>query len=722
MINRMSEIRELVAETQLVANIEPNERFKQDSDDIIIDKYPAPESYFSVAFQACSRSGITGEQQSTDRAIKRIVSILDEIDILIKTPLSNYDFYANFFERVESYKALSINLNSMSTHGIPNIKETSKKSSSRMKRIPIETQQKREADLHRSITTIESISDTLRSKIHDYDEIIKTNEVKGLPEYNVHIKELLNLLIFPDKKIDWQYANLETYKNLPLSIVKEQLIESYGENVVEEILGYYELSQSRRISYSDLQALVIGIVANLTQEDLYEISKRKKGIAFKSICDETRSVKLDSVRDFFNTLLRLRNINLDLIENLENKPYLKQLQRDLAFLESCTNINHYNFRASTSFRTSKGQDLKQFGYTEHLACDYVYSLFSKVDCKFREGTLLTFIDSKGNLLCKRAYCIDNDDDLYAFGLINLKGLTSEHDSVQIVFRGSYDGDPLQQTSPGTLNFPTSNLFGLISSQPDDPYEKKYTATIRGIHYLLNKSGSKKATLELIGHDIGAENAQLVLANILKEIKDSSPLRKSLLKNSNEIEAGKNIRELNMYLYDPKPINKEIALDFFTNLIELEKIFPLHLRYFSKSETHPKTDQKCFLGLNSSDTCFPAILDVSWFQLDYFYNGKHKTSLEEYCSDTRTKLLLKKKSFTLARGISPIFSDINPYVKSSYNPASVKYYCTTSVRDPKLINSGQKGNCVKPAFLHKVLTPGFSYPEFLRKIDYSLPNE
>jgi|GEM_PF-3347407 len=216
------------------------------------------------------------------------------------------------------------------------------------------------------------------------------------------------------------------------------LSEMFGGEFVNEIVGYYSLTDSGYWNQRDLALVVIGIAANL---DLQSIKLWSKS---------------DNEEVIQENAFKLRQAALSFTKIFAVQPAAhqqKQFAKDIALLDAVTKIAVANTSSSPSYSNHARN-----AAAEHAARDIGYSLFDRKftnfyltgegDTKFKEGMILSVAGLKGNEE-RRLYTIHSlhkGSGLY--GVVLVPVTVQEDDEGIVIFRGTFDlASVLRDISP-----------------------------------------------------------------------------------------------------------------------------------------------------------------------------------------------------------------------------------------------------------------------------------
>lgn len=326
----------------------------------------------------------------------------------------------------------------------------------------------------------------------------------------------------------------------------------FSEEHIQRVLKYYGLKQRLVLSGTDVQALFIGLSANITQKDLetvYELQNRGENVktlnslGTKGICD---------------LLAEVRNISSPPVENCMHLPYFNQLTHDLKVLDT---LNDYvDFDPNKKLDKTETGSLRKYSYTEFLTRHLSYALYDHSDVKFPDGILFSMFDEEGKLCLKEAGKIVGEDGLYASwvrpGFIDSK---DKDIPLQVIYRGTNCKDSvLRDISPfETALHPFFDGPGRVS------FEKKrdeILAKMQEQAEFLTSQTSAKVTLEVMGHSLGASDAERTVEYLAYKLRK---------------EKNHPFEEVRMFAFNAPSIESDVARRFIKSLDKVKTPFNLH---------------------------------------------------------------------------------------------------------------------------------------------------
>ncbi len=468
------------------------------------------------------------------------------------------------------------------------------------------------------INSLQGKIEVLSTNIIEVNNFIISSNIKGIkPGFSK------SLLINKCKSDDYleKFINNFLQKKIENEIqpsyfskgeVIKHLVKLFGAQLTTEIMTLYRLDTFAFISSTDLKALLIGIAANITYENLEVILDLKnpnllEGVKISTpITHEERAQFLNHLRDisFFS--------EKDLNFPLKNIPYYRQLKKDQTFLKSCLWINNLNL----SKLQVKTASLQEFASAEYLARKIVYGLYPLDEyTSFKEGTLvpvpISFTPTQKTLLMQ-AHSLYNSKGLHCVVLIPScfdDKSCSDTIPIQILFRGSRNyaawnrnlnpieksGDWMEWGGPGGKSFAANKE--VLLKQLD--------------RVLAQIPKDKPAKIEIMGHSLGGTDGQrmceAVVSKISRDRKSAMYLEESRKQDSafNLLPLGVlKIKELNFYGFNAPGIEKKINRSFLQCANELPDI-KFQLRYFKAHHDMVQTVGNHVLGYHTHKKPLPS---------------------------------------------------------------------------------------------------------------------
>lgn len=681
-------------EMSILADLEANERPHQDENGTFISKYTNPNegvsSFISASVQALQRSR---SGQSTRVALKHIEKIADEILRYAVTRPTPFEYYMTYSNRIEKFSQLLCHITEVLDSGLPNFLETSTTCSSSLYSQSKSEIEERKALFETTTKKVRVVANKLKEKVQEYNELNACASEQGLPPVKEHLYTIIEMILNPDPKLNISTLNINGYQNFCADIAKELLIQSFGSEHVGEVFRFYGLEHAIRLTYPDLQAVIIGIVANLAYRDIETILKKPNGIAY-NILVEKLPKGIPSELDEHSTLFILdilRTIDVGGAYCPIDRCYGEQLYGDLLFLESCKKFVYYNWKKS-AFPDSPIHQLRKFGPVEQVAREYVFGLFRTDKHNFRQGILFPSIDHNGMPFCFEGHLVYRKDGINVLAAIPQPNISTCHDLINISFRGTYQDEDIpvcQSTSQAKSGW---SLWGKTD---DIAFEEINRSIVTHFISIANRvSNPNEMKIEICGQGIGGCAAQ----RFAEVLSNHFTVRKEDYQNIN-------LSEVNLYCFDSPTIEEPIVGRFIKNCMTIPEI-KFTLRYFSShirkltwyGGTH-------FLGfLENESVHSPKNLEVTWINFS-FLNSKNETveQLADAYPSTPSAIERFYEPQKTWGNNDPFFMERNKYDIKKGNPVLLNYYCTTN-NDIKIIRKGRKVDVTK---LPEILTAGFT---------------
>ncbi len=684
----------MTGEMSILAQLGSNERPHQDEHGTIISKYSNPKegisSIVSASVQALQRSR---SGQSTRTALKHIENIADEIMRYAGTTPTPFEYYMTYSNRIEKFSHLLSHTIEMLDSGLPNFLETSTSCSSSLYSQSKNEVEERKALFETTAKKVQVVSKKLKEKIHEYNDLNTCASEQGLPPVKEHLYTIIEMILNPDPKLNISTLNINGYQNFCADIAKGLLIESFKREHVEEVFRFYGLDHAIRLTYPDLQAVIIGIVANMTHRDIETLLKKPSGIAYKILASrlpEGVPKKLCEQSVLF-ILDILRTIDVGGAYCPSDRHYTDQLYGDLLFLESCKKFVYYNWKKS-AYSDLPIHQLRRFGPIEQFAREYVFGLFRTDAHQFRQGILFPSLDNNGLPTCFEGHLVFNEKGIKAFASIPQPEISECHNLVNISFRGTYQDEDIPIYNS---NSQSSASWSFWSKTDEIAFEEQNRSIISHFISIANRVNTPDdLKVEICGQGIGGCAAQ----RFAEALSNHFTIRK---KDYQDI----NVREVNLYCFDSPTIEEPIVKRFIKDCMTIPDL-KFTIRYFSshirKLTWYGGTHYLGFLDSESDRT--PTNLEITW--INFSFLGGKSDSIEQLADAYPRSSSAIERFYEPPKtwgNNDPFFLERNKYEMKQGNPVLLNYYCTTN-NDHKLI---QKGKKVDVTSLPRVLTAGFN---------------
>lgn len=677
----------IIKEFTIISSLQDGERLSQNfQSKAFVGKYDNPDkAYLPLGTRARQSIQRKMNGDSTEDAIQRIDTLANETLQLLQSIFTSYDFYSNFNLRLEKLQNLFELMDSSAQEGraLAKLCTTIETCSANARDRSQICKEERARKCHAAIEKVKTAAAALKGKLEEYNSIRDRSDAVSLPPMEQHIHEVIGKLLTPQVHGDYTSINVNAYKDLSCEIAVRVLSTYFGPSAVEDMLKLYNLNDKHRISYADLQALVVGIVANINIEDVRVMLGNE---------DLQKLLQLGSIRteaDLAGVLAKIRNVDIGGLENLKGSSYYLQLSGDLSFLKSCQAISDYNFTDSNF--ESRVHGLKLFGYTEHLSRFYSYALHETTSHKFRDGVLFPLYNDKGNLICREGHNIFDKDYIYCLGVLPVQGISENQEAMQVVFRGTFDMgsiirdlNPWEQSEKIFWSGPGGTSFGTNQEELFANFLRKFE----------ERPGLNQ--VEIMGHSLGGCDSMRFTALLATKLAEGNHCQ--------------DIRSVKLFGFNGPAVEEGIATKFIEDIRKLSNI-DVHLRYFTTS-----VDYVSKFGIHFPGHSFgqerPSNLNISWIQFSHALKSHQSDSLRDLESGSVIAVQNSVKRRFDAH-CHPYLSEDCVDEPGSMNPAYVNYFATTSEEDKERIGESARSKEVPIASLDQVLTTTFDYPTYKR---------
>lgn len=420
-----------------------------------------------------------------------------------------------------------------------------------------------------SLNPRRNLDDSLRAdRVAD---LVTKISVEVLPKLGQVIDQL-ELQVYEDDKIrssdfldrlfekDPLELDFVVSRKASISVLKDK----FGGAAVERALNYYGLEHERTLTGEDLAALVTGLLANITEEDLRHFLPDMDSVAEEDIGRELIALRASMV---------CPALLFD-----KSKPYYRQLEHDQMLLQYVNEIDDWT--AETEETKVKG--LKRYSYAEFLSRHLAYALFNKKGTQFPDGLLIPIYDDENTLRVFSAYELVSVKGLHGCLFKPFKSMEGEN-KVHVVFRGTYcKYSILRDISP------TERLHSRLF---DGPGRNSFT---KHQEYLYNKilehaSSTEEPVIEFCGHSLGASDAMRAMEYFMyrqAEGPEQLPIKKFVLHafNTPGVEPDVNRR----FMRSLRTLGVETDLRYFDVHHDIiQQLGSTRLGYFRRNETCPE---------------------------------------------------------------------------------------------------------------------------------------
>jgi len=280
--------------------------------------------------------------------------------------------------------------------------------------------------------------------------------------------------------------------------------QKYGRNLVATALQLYSLQNKAVLNGNEVAALLVGMVTQITMEDLKEIyclSKGEKTEEFDELAEEALCDLLDQARDISYTKFHFKS----------NAPFVHQLKQDQLLLSRMKTYKNFSCKNVPGLRVNS---LKKYAYAEFLGKHIPYGLFAYPEAQFASGILLNVYEEGDKKCLKQAETIVAERGIYVAALKPAFS-SGKKKKLQVLFRGTFCTESLYRD----LNPLERALTWFYDGPGRASFEKACPSLIQEV---LEKGGDEhwkaQPILEVIGHSLGACDAQRFIAAMAQRLK------------------------------------------------------------------------------------------------------------------------------------------------------------------------------------------------------------
>lgn len=705
------DIDSITEEFDWVAGLEENERLYQDKTHggAIAGKYGNPAkvswvwAYGRKWVQAYNRNS---NGDSTENACQRIQDISDEVLELLDQPFhSKFDFYNNYLNRLTKYNALYKKMVTCieDEKGLHLLKGTIESCEVNATNRDSKSTSSKAKAVSETIKKVEAVSVALKEKIDEYLKIQQKSQLDG-KEPKAHLEEVLEMILNPEVDFEMSATNINRCQALSAADVKVVLSEAFGEAVVNDMLTIYSLDKEAFLNYDDFYALTMGIVSNLTYQDVHDIVKNKQGKAYAKL-NAVLGAKLPNLADdkdvieektLFKILNVLRAVDVGPSISAGEKPYALQLRGDLSSIESCNIVSEYRSHKSAFKGTCTVQKLKEtFGYIEHLARDHTYSRFDHAEYQFRDGVIFPQYDENGNKVCRQAHKLFNKDFIFALGVSPIKGISEEEHKVQVVFRGTADFGSVQR------DIKVKSLYG---GPGGDEFAKHEDGIIGNVEAFLGALELDDVTLEISGHSLGATDA-MRMAKLWAE---------HAVKKNASSEAYSKVNAVNLVTFNGPGYDASYRDSFYDSVVALPgKQFNVTLLTTHLDKVHKYGT--FYAGQIDEGNDKPDNLNRRWIQFDFDDKLTHGDSLADVYNNGSIAGVGTAGYRKYTAHSHSYFKEHKRGTDDQMAPVEVRYFCMDKDDDKELIHDENLDGEVPVDTINKVFATSFSYTQYLESL-------
>lgn len=391
----------------------------------------------------------------------------------------------------------------------------------------------------------------------------------------------------------------------------------FGKTAATSAMVMYRLFDQKKISSIGVHALLIGIVANLTNKDIDFIENNCQNSCVESLIKNIANK--DPVERKIEVLSSLRNIPF-----LPRNPLVKdeihrigcqnQLNKDMRLLKACSWLDNTDINPNIGT-----YDLKKFSYTEYLAHRIIYGLEATGNlAAFQPGTLIPlriYSNQAGEkqTLLMEAHRLITRNGLHAVVLIPSEFNSFKKDQdipVQILFRGTKSAEAWNRN----LNFLEKQQMYGWEGPGGASFNKNRRILLKNLNRILTLIPEDKSIkFEIFGHSLGACDAQRMTALLAEtlETKQIIQTERSTIKKTSMHR--RKIGEINLFCFNAPGVEESVNDHFLKNIEKLNKI-KFQLRYFKVAHDPIQTAANQLLGYSSKEHPVIENLFISIFKL------------------------------------------------------------------------------------------------------------
>lgn len=528
----------------------------------------------------------------------------------------------------------------------------------------------------------------LQNKIHFLsDQLVSiNNSISSFKQVSLHQTSLESVFhkSTSDSFIERYIANLlqnkidpdPTPHYFPIKSAVNTLSNIFGDKATQSIIRLYALDSNYFISSLDLKALIKGILANMTLEDLHIVCRSENKHLWVLAKTAQGVLEINSSPNV-EFLKYLRGITLLSKEDLNQlkmykPPYLNQLNKDLYFLKNCYRIDTYQHQGAND----KTDSLKHFGYAEYLARNIAYGVYPLDDkAAIREGTLVPVPCENGQTCLMQAHTLHNQKGLYAVVLVPAEIDSNNYSQtvpVQILFRGS------RNTAAWNRNLnPREKMKWNESSGPGArSFDNNSDHILANLEKILEKlPRSSPLKLEIFGHSLGACDGERMCEALAAKIHTS---RTQHPQPKNALYHKLNIQEINLFGFNSPGIEPQLNTSFRQHASQLSDI-KFQLRYFKAHHDPVQTVGKHLLGYREEGDLYPSNILTSVFHFTKPLNGKN--ILDNYLLNPHSQYNLSAVSDTKRKTPNDVW--IRKVKTNNPQDAGIKFYDLDPTSPPSL---------------------------------------
>lgn len=358
---------------------------------------------------------------------------------------------------------------------------------------------------------------------------------EAVSEKDTHMASAICLVAYKNN------MKLVTKENLPNIHVLTDSVKAIcnSSKQFERVLKYYGLDKRLTLTGTEVAAVLIGLAANITLRDIN--------------CDDEVSA--------LATITEHRKIDYDFITATPDMKFRAQLQHDQKLLYI---LNDYkDFDPGKEPGKIPVESLRKYSYTEFLTRHLCYALFDGPKTQFPDGLLFPMIDKDNKVVLMEASKVVAGKGLYA-ALVKPAFIEDDQKEapVELIFRGTYCRDSLLRD----IN-PAERVLSLFFEGPGRAsFEAKQDEIVKkvleALKELIKKHPELKVKFEVLGHSLGASDAQRALeylAHVLAKKGENT------------------VSEMNLFAFNSPNVESDIAKRFIDSVEKLK--IPFNMHYF-----------------------------------------------------------------------------------------------------------------------------------------------
>lgn len=427
-------------------------------------------------------------------------------------------------------------------------------------------------------------------------------------QFNGQIVNLFREMLDPSAQ--FEANDCEIY---PAHLVNAKLKSLYGPEICSFVENHYQLADKIYFSSREIQALLVGISANLTLPEVqYIIANKEFGEiaphlkvtieqAFGELNDSTLCALLKGLRnihlppdELFPSKVRDQTTPVVYTRALRTET-LDQYAADVQRMKACKALDEYD-------STHHGNNLDLMLGPEYLARWISYALYFVPDLSlqvqappFREGILFPVFDASRpegkQLTCKRIETLVAKDALYC-SIAYPALLDQEPESaiaIDVMARGTSDNEAwCRDFSMKQRSTPYRNGAEGPGRKVFETHQKELTAAIIAKMEFISSQTGKSLIYRGCGHSLGASDAQRTLQAFLR----------AFVEKKEKNEESFSLAGMKLDAFCPPRVEFDVNATFMADLLKVPEI-KCDLFYLKgEGDVVPLTGQ-CLLGAPST---------------------------------------------------------------------------------------------------------------------------